>query len=85
MVRTQIQLQDHQIKWLKRHALKKGVSLAHVIRDSIDFYRSNTEKTDLIRRRKESALAAVGSFSSTDREDGPKEKGQDIKEVRSES
>ena len=39
MVRTQIQIQDEQIKWLKHHALGRGVSMAQLIRDSIDFYR----------------------------------------------
>ena len=64
MVRTQIQLYDEQTRWLKQHALQKGVSMAHVIRDSIDAYRAGQEKKHNIARRKKNALKAVGSFTS---------------------
>lgn len=64
MVRTQVQIEEEQIKWLKRHALTKGISMAHLIRDSIDFYRAHKEKTSRLIDKKKNALAAVGSFSS---------------------
>jgi len=69
MIRTQIQIEDEQVKWLKRHALGKGVSMAQAIRDSIDFYRDNIEKTKLLLNKKKNALAAVGSFSSSDKKE----------------
>ena len=64
MVRTQIQIQDEQIKWLKNHALGRGISMAQLIRDSIDFYRTHIEKSKILVSRKKNALAAVGAFSS---------------------
>jgi hypothetical protein len=64
MIRTQIQIQADQVKWLKRHALGRGVSMAQLVRDSIDFYRAHIEKTRILVEKKKSALAAVGSFSS---------------------
>ena len=67
MIRTQIQIQDDQIRWLKRHALGKGVSMAQLVRDSIDFYRAHIENTRHLIEKKKNALAAVGSFSSLDK------------------
>jgi hypothetical protein len=64
MIRTQIQIQADQVKWLKRHALGRGVSMAQLVRDSIDFYRAHIENTRVLVEKKKSALAAVGSFSS---------------------
>ena len=64
MVRTQIQIQDDQIKWLKIQALGRGISMAQLIRDSIDFYRTHIEKSKILVSRKKNALAAVGAFSS---------------------
>jgi hypothetical protein len=65
MVRTQIQLYTEQARWLKKLALQRGVSMAHVIRDSIDAYRADEEKKQSLERRKKKALSAVGRFSST--------------------
>jgi hypothetical protein len=64
MVRTQIQIHAEQLRWLKQHALGKGVSMAQLIRESIDFYRSHVEKSRRRRLQKKKALTAVGSFSS---------------------
>jgi len=64
MVRTQIQIQDEQIKWLKNHALGRGISMAQLIRDSIDFYRTHIDKSKRLLHKKKNALAAVGAFSS---------------------
>ena len=64
MVRTQIQIRSEQLKWLKRHALGKGVSMAELIRESIDFYRSHLEKSRMLISQKKKALTAVGSFTS---------------------
>jgi len=64
MVRTQVQVHSEQLRWLKHHAVGKGVSMAHLIRESIDFYRSHVEKSSMLLHQKEKALTAVGSFSS---------------------
>ena len=64
MVRTQIQIHSEQLQWLKRHALGKGVSMSQLIRDSIEFYRSHSEKTSRLKSIKKNALNAVGSFST---------------------
>ena len=64
MVRTQVQIHSEQLKWLKHHALGKGVSMAQLIRESIDLYRSHLEKARMMHHQKEKALTAVGSFSS---------------------
>ena len=44
--------------------LGKGVSMAELIRESIDFYRSHLEKSRLLISQKKKALTAVGSFTS---------------------
>jgi len=64
MVRTQVQIHSEQLKWLKQHAFGKGVSMAQLIRESIDFYRSHIEKSRMLLHQKKKALTAVGSFSS---------------------
>lgn len=63
MVRTQIQLTATQVKEIKRIAAARGVSMAEVIRESVDTYlRSGggNDRTSLKRR----ALAVTGRFSS---------------------
>lgn len=67
MIRTQIQIQDEQLKWLKRHSLGRGVSMALLIRECIDFYRTHFERSKTLLRKRENALAAVGSFSSMEK------------------
>ena len=64
MIRTQIQLHAEQVKWLKKMALDNNISMAQAIRDSIDFYRSYTQKTRELRSKKKKALKAVGTFST---------------------
>ena len=64
MIRTQIQVYEEQLRWLKRQALAHGVSMSQVIRDCVDHYRTSIEHTRNLRIQKEKALAAVGSFSS---------------------
>ncbi len=68
MKRTQIQIHDEQLKWLKQQAVEKGVSMAQLIRESIDLYHARTEKSRRLGQHKENALNVVGSFSSTDRD-----------------
>ena len=64
MIRTQIQLYDEQVKWLKQEAVEKGVSMSHLIRKSIDRYRSQIEDHRQFSLQKENALNVVGRFSS---------------------
>jgi hypothetical protein len=62
MVRTQVQIQEDQINWLRSKARDKGVSVSQLIREGIDLYRSQEES--LPREKMEKALAAVERFSS---------------------
>lgn len=66
MIRTQVQVFPEQMKWLKIFALKKGVSMSQVIRDSIDFYRLHVEHAGMRQLKKKKALKAVGKFSTKD-------------------
>jgi hypothetical protein len=68
MIRTQIQLHSEQIKWLKKFALEKGISMSQAIRDSIDSYRTNTQRVRELNAKKKKALKAVGSFSAGNKE-----------------
>ena len=63
MVRTQIQLTEKQAKALKELAAAQGVSVAELIRQSVDkFLRSSGYLTSTERRQR--ALAAIGRFHS---------------------
>jgi len=63
MVRTQIQLTEEQAQILKEMSREKGVSMAELIRQSIDsFIRFRNQPTLAEKRQK--ALAIVGQFSS---------------------
>ena len=63
MVRTQIQLEEDQMQWLKQKALEKGVSISQLIREGLAVYRASEDR--LPEDRKKRALAAVGRFEST--------------------
>ncbi len=62
MIRTQVQIKEDQINWLRSKARDKGVSVSQLIREGIDLYRSQEESLPKEKMRK--ALAAVGRFSS---------------------
>ena len=64
MVRTQIQIYPKQVQWLKKYGLRKGISMAQVIRDSVDFYRLHIEKSEILDSKKKNALKAIGAFST---------------------
>jgi hypothetical protein len=64
MIRTQIQLYPEQITWLKKHGLKKGISMSQVIRDSVDFYRFHVESLPKVQHKKQKTLKVIGSFST---------------------
>ena len=64
MIRTQIQLHSKQVQWLKKYGLTKGLSMSQVIRDSVDSYRFQIEKFEVLDLNKKKALNAVGAFST---------------------
>lgn len=63
MMRTQIQLTEEQARRLKRYAADQGVSVAEVIRRSIDAYARSDYQRDTEQRRQR-ALAVVGKYAS---------------------
>ena len=63
MVRTQIQLTERQAKALKSLAKDRGVSMAEIIRQSIETYLKTTPRVDLA-ERKQRAIAIAGRFKS---------------------
>ena len=62
MLRTQIQLEEEQMEWLRAKARAMGISVSQLIREGIKFYRTHQEQ--LPRDRKRKALEAAGRFSS---------------------
>jgi hypothetical protein len=62
MLRTQIQLKEEQLEWLRSRARTRGISISQLIRESISFYRTHEEHLPGDQKRK--ALEAVGRFSS---------------------
>jgi hypothetical protein len=62
MMRTQIQLEEEQMEWLRVKARARGISVSQLIREGIKFYRAHQEH--LPRDRKRKALEAAGRFSS---------------------
>jgi hypothetical protein len=63
MVRTQIQLTERQTQRLKALAKQRGVSMAELIRQSVDTLLESPETTDR-EERKRRALSIVGMFRS---------------------
>ena len=62
MIRTQVQIGEDQIKWLRSKARDRGVSVSQLIREGIDLYRHREDRLPMEKKKK--ALAAVGQFSS---------------------
>ncbi len=67
MVRTQIQLTEEQVSLLKKRAAEEGVSLAEIIRRSVDAYLHNMPAANDETRRQR-AIQAAGRFSSGQRD-----------------
>ncbi len=63
MIRTQIQLTEAQARALKRIAAERGVSVAELIRQSLDHFLQAARAGDSEERRRR-ALAAAGRFRS---------------------
>lgn len=62
MIRTQIQIEDAQIEWLRAKAKARGVSVSRLIREGVALFRAHEERFP--EEKKKRALAAVGRFSS---------------------
>jgi hypothetical protein len=67
MLRTQIQIEEHQIKWLKDKARERGVSVSQLIREGVEFYRKYEDRFPDDQKKK--ALAAIGRYASGVSED----------------
>ena len=44
MHRTQIQLKEEQMEWLRHKAKTRGISVSQLIRESIKFYQTHEEQ-----------------------------------------
>lgn len=62
MVRTQIQIEEDQIEWLRAEARDRGVSVSQLIREGVALFRAHEERFP--EDKKKRALSAVGRFSS---------------------
>lgn len=62
LIRTQVQIEEEQIKWLRAKAHEKGISVSQLIREGIVLYRTLEEQ--IPDEKKMRALAAVGRFAS---------------------
>ncbi len=62
MLRTQIQIEEDQIEWLRAEARARGVSVSQLIREGVALFR--TQEEHFPEDKKKRALAAVGRFSS---------------------
>ena len=62
MLRTQVQIEENQIKWLKNKAKERGVSVSQLIREGIEMYRKHEDR--LPEDKKSKALAAIGRYAS---------------------
>ncbi|MBW2066971.1 MAG: ribbon-helix-helix protein, CopG family [Deltaproteobacteria bacterium] len=62
MIRTQVQLEEEQIQWLKAKARERGVSVSQLIREGVALFRAHEDR--LPEEKKKRAFAAIGRFSS---------------------
>lgn len=63
MIRTQVQLTEQQMQGLKSLAHARGISMAELIRQSIDTLLKTQQDVDLSEKRQR-AIAAAGRFRS---------------------
>lgn len=63
MVRTQIQLPEEQVIFLKKMSAARHESMAQIIRQAIDLLYKSTQEQGSEQRRKQ-AMAAAGRFRS---------------------
>ena len=60
MIRTQVQLEESQIQWLRATAKDTGLSMSQLVRDSISFFQKQKKNSE----NKKKALQATGRFAS---------------------
>jgi Arc/MetJ-type ribon-helix-helix transcriptional regulator len=63
MVRTQVQLTEHQVRALRQLAVQKKRSLADLVRESVELFLAQESQPDKA-LRVQRALQAAGRFSS---------------------
>ena len=63
MIRTQVQLREEQVRALKELASARGVSMAELIRQSVDALIRSSRGIDAKERRRR-AIAVAGRFRS---------------------
>jgi Arc/MetJ-type ribon-helix-helix transcriptional regulator len=63
MVRTQVQLTEHQSQMLKAIAASRGLSVADLVRQAVDTLLANQPMISMEERRRR-AIAAAGKFNS---------------------
>jgi hypothetical protein len=62
MIRTQIQLEEEHLNWLRNESKTRGVSISQLIREGISLFKEREERMPADRKAR--ALEAVGRFSS---------------------
>ncbi|MBI2190824.1 MAG: ribbon-helix-helix protein, CopG family [Planctomycetes bacterium] len=67
MVRTEIQWTDFQAEAVRKEAIERGVSMAELIRQSLDSFLNRGVITDTEERRRR-AIAVAGKFRSGSRD-----------------
>lgn len=63
MIRTQIQLQEQQVRNIRKVIAKEHISMAHFIRRSIDAAIQEHSRSLHSEARREKALAAIGCLN----------------------
>jgi predicted transcriptional regulator len=63
MVRTQVQLSEDQARRVRQLAAAQQVSMAEIIRRSVELYVGQDGDTDMAERRRR-ALAVIGKYAS---------------------
>ena len=64
MIRTQVQLEEDQLKWLRDRARESDKSISQVIREGVELYRAQEER--IPEDKKQKAIAAIERFASKD-------------------
>jgi len=67
MIRTQVQLEEDQMEWLKSRAKEMNVSISQLFRESVEIYRKLSKKAPDDRKKRVKNI--IGKFSSG-KEDG---------------
>ena len=62
MIRTQVQIEEDQMEWLKSQAKEKNVSISKLFRESVEIYRKLI--TEVPTDKKKRVMKMIGRFSS---------------------